>query len=247
MATQSNNTTTTIDDTSLIILQAQLVSSVFTVAVGLPCCLCNLLKFLAIWRTKQLRTNFYLCLMHTAIADMLCSFFSTLVCAKRVVLALVNLPETTSPLNCLWLMFLAETFGCVTQTQTISIAVDRLFCLAFPLRYFKLKIKRLQLINLALWVVPVSVMIAMCIAYINTSPLISNCTLGFIWSTDFSTGFSTLGLTDDVIVIVIYCALVPLLLLRIFQEKKKGKQTVPKMNISLAMQMANVNSLPMKP
>lgn len=211
-----------LDSISKAVLQAQFASSVSFVVTGLPCCIGNLLLCTTIIKTKNLRSNFYLCLMHTAIAEMLYCLFYSLIGLKRIYLILNNMEETTTPLNCVGILFPGASVRNVSVAQSVTIAFDRLLCVATPVSYRKISIKHLQISNLLMWLLPLGIMIGGCCLYLVHSDVIPNCTLGLTWAPEYAEMFSGMGLWLVGMIICQYVTIVPILLLYIHSGIKKG-------------------------
>lgn len=212
-----------LDELSLVHLRAQLVTSVPSMIGGFIVAIGNGILFAVILKTKQLRTNFYLCLMHIAIADGCLCFFMAITATKRIILVSLNQPETRAPIECFFEFFPNMLFKNAAPAQALTVAIDRLLCLGLPLQYAKVSIKKLQLINVVLWVIPICIT---CVAasYVNPEPLISNCIAGIVWLPIMNDASSWLGITLDSITILCYSGVLMVLIYRLRKRKATGNR-----------------------
>lgn len=218
-----------IDILSITILNIQLPSNISWVVEGIVGLVGNALLFLVIAKTKNLKSNFYLCLMNIAIADSIFCFFLTYAGSQRLILTAKNLPATVSPIDCIPLFLPLATAKVVSPAQAVTIALDRFLCVAFPARYRHFEVKYLQLINLLMWAVPIVVM-SYAGTFLNPASLIPLCTTGGAWLPVMNDISSFAGITLDLMTILLYGALALLLLFRIHVGRKNGeKQTERKM------------------
>ncbi len=228
----SNETTSTVSPVaslnllSINTLKAQLPCNITLISVGLIGFLGNMLLIYAIFKNKKLRSNFYLCQLHLALADMLMCLASVIVGLKRVIFYATGTPETSSPLNCFGYSFALYVFQNVSPAQAILIAFDRLVCVTVPTRYKDMPTTYLQIINISLWVIPTIIVTYYCATYISDAKLISTCVPPNIWKPITSSdAVPMLGLVLNAIVIVVYVALMAVLVYRIYDGKRKGTRS----------------------
>lgn len=210
-----------IDEISLYILKSQLPPSITWLLLGLPAGILNALLFYVVLKNRKLRSNFYMCLMHMAVSDSFFGFVNAAVGLKRIILVAMNTPETTSPLDCFWLLFWIFLFKTTSPAQAVAIGIDRVMCVAFPTKYRHFEVKYLQLINLILWIIPGAV-VAYYGSILNTEPLIASCDGGLVFPF-LPTISGSMGIGIEVITIVLYGGLLIMLMYRLHKGKKKGK------------------------
>lgn len=213
---------TVLDTTSLTVLGLQLPASVSYIILGSTGMIGNALLCYVIIRNENLRSNFYLKLFHIAVADSLFCLFSFMIGLSRLIHYATDMPETNSPGNCAYLLAPWFLFKNASPCQAVCVSLDRFLCVSFPVMFKNMAIKHSQLLNLALWVVCICSMSFASSLYSSAS-LVPTCTTGQIYTSEFNTISSALGITMDVVTIICYGGVLVVLLYRLEKGKRKGR------------------------
>jgi len=200
-----------IDVQSIQNLDAQLPSSCFWILRGLIGFSSNLLLLVSIARKKHLRTNFYISMLQLSLSEACYSFASAIVGGERLVLALLQRPQTTTPAACLPTNFAQYIFANTSPALVLAIALERILSVAMPVRYLKWNFWPQQLVNAACWVVPIAILVPAYYAFLSDAEWIPNCTIGLIWLPAFNHIEAATGISLSCITILLYIALVVLL------------------------------------
>lgn len=225
MATNTSSATinfTSMDETSLTLLSDQVYANAAYIYLGVPGLLGNVLLLFLILRDKTLRSNFYLSLIHLTVADGLFCLVCVILGLKRIILYVLQQPETCTPLACAPYIVAFFFFENTATAQALCIAIDRLLSTTFPIQYLTFQIRHLQLLNFAMWIVVLAVLLGVS-SYMSPASFIPNCTLGYAFLPVVNTINAWGAISLEIATILLYTLLIVILQCRLKQAVKNGK------------------------
>lgn len=218
--------TSVMNQNSLNVLKIQLWPSLICLVLGSVGFVSNGVLFFAVLTSKQLRTNFYFCQMHVAVSSSLWCLTVTIIGLKRLILLFLSQPESCAPADCIWLFYPQSLFKNISLAQASVMGFDRFLGVSMPVNYRTFRLKKLQLANISMWLIPICLISPISFLLISKEAKIPTCTVGQIWQPIVSSIFAGSSLTFDVLTIVTYAGLFAALMYRLHNGKNTGKENI---------------------